>query len=84
MKAQIKRHIVEEIIEDPDFDLNDDDNIIEESIIDSTEILKIILFLEEMYDIKVENDEIKLDHFNSVNAICDFVNRKVNELENRN
>ena len=48
MKEKIKQYIVEEIIEDPGFNLNYDDKIIEESIIDSTEIVKIILFLEDI------------------------------------
>ena len=81
MKEKIKQYIVEEIIEDPGFNLNYDDKIIEESIIDSTEIVKIILFLEDTYDVKIENDEIKLKNFNSVDDICNFIKRKVDGNE---
>lgn len=81
MKEKIRQYIVEEIIEDPGFNLNYEDKIIEESIIDSTEIVKIILFLEDTYDVKIENEEIKLKNFNSVDDICNFIKQKANVNE---
>lgn len=76
MKETIARYITEEIMEDPEYQLENDYKIIENSIIDSSEILKIILFIEETFAIEVDNDEIQLKYFNSVDDIYDFVIKK--------
>jgi len=78
MKEMIQNFIINEILEKPDFQLPFDEPIIEHSIIDSTEILKIVLFVEENFDIRVENDEITLENFGSINQINDFVEEKKN------
>ena len=79
MKEQIKKFIVEEIMEEPNYELEDDYEIIEESLIDSTEILKIVIFLEENFDIEIDNEEVTIDNFNSINDIYDFAMKKKSE-----
>jgi len=78
MKEMIRDFIVNEILEKPDFQLSYDEPIIENSIIDSTEILKIVLFVEENSDIKVETEDITLENFGSINRIYDFIEKNKN------
>jgi acyl carrier protein len=47
------------------------------AIVDSTGVLEIVMFLEERYGIKVNDDELVPDNLDSVNQIADFVARKL-------
>ena len=78
MKDMIRDFIIDEILEQPGFELSYDEPIIENSIIDSTEILKLVLFVEENSDIKVENEDITLENFGSINQIYDFIEKNKN------
>lgn len=75
MKEMIRDFIIDEILEKPGFELAYDEPIIENSIVDSTEILKLVLFVEENTDIKVENEDITLENFGSINRIYDFIEK---------
>ena len=54
----------------------DDDSFLEKGIIDSTGVLEIISFLEETYEIKVEDDELIPDNLDSIDRLEAFVRRK--------
>lgn len=58
-------------------DLDDDTSFLDRGIIDSTGVLEIIDFLEESYDISIENGEVIPDNLDSINRINRFVNRKI-------
>ena len=73
MKDQIRKYILERILEDPDHELSYDEPIIEHSIVDSTEILKLVLFVETKYGITVDDSEITIENFGSIDAICAYV-----------
>ncbi len=76
MNEAIRKFIIEEIAEDSELQLSFDDKIIEDSIIDSTEVLKLVVYIEKEFDIKVENEDISLSNFSSINGICNFINEK--------
>ncbi len=54
----------------------DDASFLENGIIDSMNIMEIVMFVEDRFGIKVEDSEIIPDHFDSVARIADFVARK--------
>lgn len=54
----------------------DDASFLENGIIDSMNIMEIVMFVEDRLGIKVEDSEIIPDHFDSVARIADFVARK--------
>ena len=58
------------------FDLSDDDSLLDAGIIDSTGVLELVLFVEETFDIQVENHEIIPDNFDSVNKLSHYIERK--------
>jgi len=49
----------------------------EKGIIDSTGMLELIMFLEETYNIKIEDDELVPDNLDSLRNIGAFLSRKV-------
>lgn len=56
--------------------IGDDESFIDNSIVDSTGILELTLFVEETFRIEVRDDEVLPENFDSVNRLTDFVVRK--------
>ena len=48
----------------------------ETELIDSTGVLELVTFLEEKYDVTVEDDEVTPENLDSVRLIAQFVQRK--------
>ena len=57
---------------------SDDDSFMENGIIDSTGVLELIMFLEETYDIKVEDNEVTPENLDSFLSLNDFLKLKIN------
>ena len=59
-------------------EFNDGDSFLENGIIDSTGVLELIMFLEETYDIKVEDNEVTPENLDSFQALSSFIQLKLN------
>jgi len=57
-------------------DLPVDASLLEVGIIDSTGVLELVGFIEETYDIRVEDDEFLPENLDSIQSIVAFVERK--------
>ena len=57
-------------------ELKNDDSFLEKGIIDSTGVMELVSFLENNFQIKIEDDELVADNLDSVNKILNFVNGK--------
>ena len=53
-----------------------EESLIDNGVIDSTGVLELIDFLEDKYEISVENDEVVPENLGSINHMCDFIMRK--------
>ena len=58
--------------------LQDETSFLDSGIIDSTGILEVITFLEETFEIKVNDDELLPENLDSVNNIVRFIAKKKN------
>lgn len=56
--------------------LADDASLLDQGIIDSTGVLEIIGFLEDAFDITVEDAEMVPDNLDSIDRIVGFIGRK--------
>lgn len=56
-----------------------DDSLLESDLIDSTGAMEMVLFLEETFNISIEDDEIDPENLDSVNLIAAFVESKHKE-----
>jgi len=74
---QIKSFIVETFLFGDDSSLQDDTSFIQNGIIDSTGILELINFMEEQYNIKIQDDELIPENLDSLNNISQFLERKL-------
>ena len=52
-------------------------SLLDQGIIDSTGVLELVTFLEDTYDIKVEDGELIPDNLDSINRLVRFLERKV-------
>ena len=70
----IKNYIVQELMYDrPETDLTVDTLLIEEEIIDSMGIFRLITFLEEQFSFTLKHEEVVLESFETITAIAALV-----------
>lgn len=57
-------------------ELGGDEDIFAAGLVNSLFAMQIVLFVEKEFGVTVENEDLQLDNFRSVNAITGFVARK--------
>ncbi|CAG0936970.1 D-alanine--poly(phosphoribitol) ligase subunit 2 [Thermoflexales bacterium] len=73
----IRNHIAKNILfNDKGYPYSDEASFVEEGIIDSMNVMEMILFVEENFGIEVADEEIIPDNFNSVRKMADYIRRK--------
>ena len=72
-KSQIRDYLVR-VARYPD--LRDDQNIFEDGVVNSIFTVELVIFVEKQFNITIENDDLDLANFASVDAIATFVARK--------
>jgi len=55
---------------------NDDDSFMEKGIFDSTGVLELLEFIEERFDITVNDEEIVPDNLDSLSKLTSFIHKK--------
>ena len=78
IENQIKTYIVENFLfSDNGYELIEDASFLEEGIVDSTGVLELVLFVEETFDVTVDDEEIVPENFDSVGQLAAYVRRKM-------
>jgi acyl carrier protein len=71
----IRQFIVNKLVKKADQkNIADGDNIIMSGVIDSLGIMHLITFLEDKFKIKVKDDEILPENFESIESISNYLN----------
>lgn len=76
VRAKLVKFFEDNFMMPPDFP--EDESFLESGIIDSTGVLELVMFLEENFDIKVEDDEIIPENLDSLKNIEKFLATKRN------
>jgi methoxymalonate biosynthesis acyl carrier protein len=58
-------------------DLADDDDIFQLGFVSSMFAMQLVAFVEHEFGITVENEDLEIEYFRSVNALESFVDRKL-------
>jgi methoxymalonate biosynthesis acyl carrier protein len=74
MKEQIKNYLKQKISRDMELDYDVD--IFEKGLVNSMFALQLVMYLEKEFKIKIENNDLNLSNFNTVNNISAFVESK--------
>ena len=75
-KDKIKEYIVESSLTESN-KIEDNTLIFDSGLLDSMGLLFLIEFLNENYDIEVNDEELNPTNFESINNIVDFVQKKI-------
>ena len=77
LEEKIRSYVLENyLFTDDQSALNSNDSFLEKGILDSTGILEVIYFIEDEFDVKVEDDEMIPENLDSVNRIVAYIRKK--------
>ena len=77
IESEISRFIADRFLFGDETKLSVQDSLLEAGIVDSTGILEIIAFLEQQYEIKVDDDEIIPENLDTIGAISAYLSKKM-------
>ena len=81
IKKVICDFVISNFLFGDDSQLTKDTSFIGSGVIDSTGVLELITFIEETFDINVEDNEIVPENLDSIDCVVSFVSRKVNQCD---
>jgi acyl carrier protein len=77
LKTELRKYIIENFLFGQDEAvLTDEVSFLEQGLIDSTGVLEIVAHLEQAYGVKVEDEELVPQNFDSVNNLTAYIFRK--------
>jgi acyl carrier protein len=80
VKSILKNYIMEDILlGDRSFEIDDDTALVNDNIIDSINLMKLISFIEKKMNITYDHDDYSVDNFNTINDIVELINKKCKE-----
>lgn len=79
-ESEIKQKLVEFFTDNflfgEEFQLGDEDSLLENGIMDSAGVLTLVLFLEEEFECTIEDDEVTPEHLDSLQNLVQFITSK--------
>ena len=80
IEKQIKQYVAENFLfSDDGYQLSEDASFLEEGIVDSTGVLELVMFVEETFNVTIEDEEIVPENFDSVSCLAAYVRRKTDQ-----
>lgn len=74
---EVRAFVIENFLFGDGGSLHDDDSFLATGIVDSTGMLELIMFLENNFSIKVEQEEMVPENLDSVNRLAQFIAKKL-------
>ena len=78
VREEVKRFIVDNFLFGDSEGFDENASFLESGVIDSTGILELVTFLEETYQIRVEDEELVPENLGSIDAVTRYLQRKRN------
>ncbi|MEH1906176.1 MAG: acyl carrier protein [Nostoc sp.] len=63
-------------------DLQEDEDIFNLGFVNSMFAMQLVLFLEQEFQINIENEDLDFDNFRTINAMASFLDRKLSKTFN--
>jgi len=77
VKKQVRIYILNNFLMGGDRDgLKDEDSFLEHRILDSTGFIELVTYIEQQFSVRVEDEEIIPENFDSLNNIAAYLQRK--------
>lgn len=77
IEREVRSFVVTNFLFGQPLELRSEDSLLGAGVIDSTGVLELVDFLEQRYEIKVEDEEVIPDNLDSVRNIATYVARKI-------
>jgi acyl carrier protein len=78
IEEQIRQYVADNFLfSDDGYQLSDDVSFLEEGIVDSTGVLELVMFVEDTFNITVQDEEIVPENFDSVSRLAAYIRRKM-------
>jgi acyl carrier protein len=79
LEQEVRRFVVENFLfGEDDGSLKLEDSFLDSGVIDSTGVLELVTFLEQQYEIKINDTELVPDNLDSISRVSSFIRRKQN------
>ena len=79
IRQQITEFITTNFLFDDSIKLRAEDSLLETGVIDSTGVLELVAFIEETYEITVEDEEIIPENLDSIINITSYITGKLSQ-----
>jgi acyl carrier protein len=73
MKNQIAQYIAEELLKDSERTIADDEAIISSGLIDSFNLVDLALFVEDTFQVRIDDAELTADVFDSIVELVELI-----------
>lgn len=77
VSKQIKEFIIENFLFGESNHFDESTDLFEKGILDSTGIIELVSFIEKTFNISIEDEELVVDNFSSLNHITKYLQSKV-------
>ena len=77
IKTKIRSFIIDNFLFGDDNGLKDDTSFLEEGIIDSTGVLELVTYLEEEFEITVDDEELIPENLDSIDNVSVYLKGKI-------
>ena len=74
---EIRQFVIENFLFGKGESLQDGESLLDKGVIDSTGVLELIQFIEDRYDIKIEDEEATPHNLDGVNSVANYVCKKL-------
>ena len=72
-KTALIEFVKNEIMRNKNAKLNDDEDLLSAGILDSLAILQLVAFIEDQFGIKVPDEDVVFENFQSINALVTYL-----------
>ena len=80
IRADLTQYIQSKLLsQDADVPLQPDTDVLRQGIIDSLGVFQVVSFLEEKWGIRIDDAEITLDNFQSIDAMAQLASSKMQQ-----
>ena len=76
MKEKIIEYITTQLINEENAVITEDEDLLGSGVLDSISAMKLISFIEESFEIKVNPEDMVIENFMDVNSMESFINEK--------
>ena len=76
MNEKIANYIAAEILKQPERLVDPEEKLISSGLIDSFHLVDLSIFIEENFDVVIEDTELNVDTFDTINQLADLIRQR--------